>query len=234
MIRPKHPMPHPLWQSLARDAGTELSANQLGQLDRYLDLLIEWNEKINLTRIVNREDAEVKHVADALTLLKFLPKPRGEGGGRRDENRSSLIPHRSPLSLADVGTGGGVPGVPLAICRPDIKVTLIDSTKKKLDTIAKIVSEIGLANVQTLHSRIEQAKVTFDVITARAVADLDTLIGWCQPLMRPTTVLLAMKGPKAAEELAAANHRLQRMKRNARIEPITVPELSGHCVVRVG
>lgn len=211
-------MPHPLWQSLAHDAGLELSATQLGQLDRYLDLLIEWNEKINLTRIVNREDAEVKHVADALTLLKFLPRAEA----------------RSPRSLADVGTGGGVPGVPIAICRPDLKVTLIDSTKKKLDTIAKITGEIGLTNVSTLHSRIELAKVTFDVITARAVADLDTLIGWCQPLMKPTTVLLAMKGPKAAEELAAANHRLQRMKRSARIEAVTVQELSGHCVVRVG
>jgi 16S rRNA (guanine527-N7)-methyltransferase len=226
-------MPHPLWQSLARDAGLELSATQLGQLDRYLDLLIEWNEKINLTRIVNREDAEVKHVADALTLLKFLPKRRDDGGGRRDESRSSLIPHRSPLSLADVGTGGGVPGVPLAICRPDIKVTLIDSTKKKLDAIAKIVSEISLTNVATLHTRIEQAKMGFDVITARAVADLDTLIGWCQPLMKPTTVLLAMKGPKAAEELAAAGYRLQRMKRGARIHAVAAAELAGHCVVRI-
>jgi 16S rRNA (guanine527-N7)-methyltransferase len=210
-------MPHPLWQSLAHEAGLTLSESQLAQLDRYLDLLIEWNEKINLTRIVDRADAEVKHVADALTLLKFLP--RG--------------PTRLPWTLADVGTGGGVPGVPLAICRPDIRVTLIDSTKKKLDTIAKIVSEMGLMNVVTLHSRIEQAKTTFDIIAARAVAELDTLIGWCQPLMKPTTVLLAMKGPKAAEELAAAQHRLNRMRRDASIEAVTVPELSGHCVVRV-
>lgn len=135
--------------------------------------------------------------------------------------------------MADVGTGGGVPGVPIAICRPDIKVTLIDSTKKKLDTIAKIVAALGIANVVTLHSRIEQVKTKFDVITARAVAELDTLLGWCQPLMKPGTVLLAMKGPKAEEELAAADYRLRRMKSRATVEAVNVPELAGHCVVRV-
>lgn len=216
-------MPHPLWQSLAHDAGLTLSAAQLAQLDRYLDLLIEWNQKINLTRIVDRADAEVKHVGDAMTVLKYLPRvevsPRAEA--------------RSPVSLADVGTGGGVPGVPIAICRPDIRVTLIDSTKKKLDVIAKIVDAMELKNVTTLHARIETVKLKFDVITARAVADLDTLLQWTHPLMKPNSRLLAMKGPKAEEEIRAASRRLSYQKRSANIETVNVPELSGHCVVRV-
>lgn len=207
-------MPHPLWQSLAHDAGMKLSEEQLAQLDRYLDLVIEWNEKINLTRIVDRADAEVKHIADALTLLRLLPK--------------------GLVTLADVGTGGGVPGVPIAICRPDIMVTLIDSTKKKLDTIQKIVDAIGLKNVTMLHTRIEQVKAKYDVITARAVADLDTLLQWTWPLMKPASRLLAMKGPKASEEIEAAKRRLFHQKRSATIEPVNVPELNGHCIVRIG
>ncbi len=226
-------MPHPLWQSLAHDAGLTLSESQLAQLDRYLDLLIEWNQKINLTRIVDRADAEVKHVADALTLLRFLPKAnvrmKDEGGRMVGDNASSP----SSLTLADVGTGGGVPGVPIAICRPDIRVTLIDSTKKKLDTIQKIVAAMELKNVTMLHSRVEVIKTKFDVITARAVADLDTLLQWTWPLMKPASRLLAMKGPKAKEEVDAATRRLFHQKRSATIEAINVPELSGHCVVRV-
>lgn len=195
----------------------KLTESQLAQLDRYLDLLIEWNEKINLTRIVDRADAEVKHVADALTLLKFLP--RGQP--------------RLPFSLADVGTGGGVPGVPIAICRPDIRVTLIDSTKKKLDTIQKIVDAMGLTNVTMLHARAETVKAHFDIVTARAVADLDTLLQWTWAMIGPRTALLAMKGPKAKEEIDAASRRLNYLRRSATIEPVNVPELSGHCVVRV-
>lgn len=206
-------MPHPLWQSLAQEAGLTLSEIQLAQLDRYLDLLIEWNGKINLTRIVDRADAEVKHVADALTLLRLLPS--------------------GSFTLADVGTGGGVPGVPIAICRPDIRVTLIDSTKKKLDTIQKIVDAIGLKNVAVLHARIETVKQRFDVITARAVAELDTLLQWTWPLMKPGSRLLAMKGPKAQQEIDTASRRLFHQKRSATIEPVNVSELNGHCIVRI-
>ena len=211
-------MPHPLWQSLATDAGQPLSDQQLSQLDKYIDLLIHWNEKFNLTRIVDKEDAQVKHVADALTLLQFL------------------MPAEAPaaLTLADVGTGGGVPGVPIAICRPDISVTLIDSTKKKLDAIQNMTEDIGLKNVKFLHARAETVKKQFDIVTARAVADLDTLLQWTWPIFKPTGVLLAMKGPKAQEELRLASRRLQYMKRSARIEQVKVEGLEGHCVVRVG
>ena len=211
-------MSHPLWSSLARAADTPLSAEQLDQLDRYLALLTEWNAKLNLTRIVDRADAEVRHIADALTLLPHLP--------RATEGLSPAI------TLADVGTGGGVPGVPLAIARPDLRVTLIDSTKKKLDAISAMVESLGLTNVAMRHARIETVTDRFDVITARAVAELDTLLSWCEPLMHPRSVLLALKGPRAADEIERIDRkRAQRFE----IESIAIdqPELPGHVLVRV-
>src|SRR5689334_13847422 len=102
-----------LWNDLAKRAGVTLSPPQHGLLSKYLDLLIEANQTMNLTRIVTREAGEVGHIGDALTLLPFLPKEK--------------------IRLADVGTGGGVPGIPLAIARADIHVTLIEATKKKAE-----------------------------------------------------------------------------------------------------
>ena len=106
-----------LWNELAKRAGLTLSPEQHALLSRYIDLLIEANQTMNLTRIATREAAEIGHVGDSLTLLPFLPKTA----------------HR----LADVGSGGGVPGIPLAIARPDAQVRLIESTKKKADFLRR-------------------------------------------------------------------------------------------------
>lgn len=199
-----------LWRALAARGGVELSDAQVAQLGRYLDLLVEWNARLNLTRIVDRADAEVRHVADALSLLEHVP--------------------RDAKMLADVGTGGGVPGVPLAIARPELKVTLVDSTKKKLDAVAAMCGELGLANVSVHHGRAETMRRTFDVVTARAVAALPELVAWCDGLLGPRSVLLAMKGPRVREELDALPRRLRaRFVFDVR----EVSALVGHVVVRV-
>ena len=211
-------MAHPLWQQLASAAGLPLTDAQLAQLDRYLDSLIEWNQKMNLTRITDRAQAEVKHIADALTLLRYLP-PVG-------------FENRRTLTLADVGTGGGVPGVPLAICRPDLQVTLIDSTKKKLDAIGKMLAAADVINVSRLHARMETVSRKFDVITARAVGELGTLLKWCDPMLKPTSVLLAMKGPKAADEIAAMPM-AQRKHFKIVTTPVPLEELPGHVILRI-
>jgi 16S rRNA (guanine527-N7)-methyltransferase len=203
---------NPLWDRLAQRASIALSDAQHAQLHRFLDLLIETNERINLTRIVDRADAEVRHVADALSILPWLGTPR---------------------TVADVGTGGGVPGVPLAIALPGTRVTLIDSTKKKLDAVMAIVHQLGLTNVEAVHTRIEAHDRKYDVVVARAVAELNVLVDWCDPLLHGKSVLLAMKGPKAQEELDAARPMLQRRKLRAGIDVIDAPELPGHVVVRV-
>jgi 16S rRNA (guanine527-N7)-methyltransferase len=208
-------MPNPLWKQIASAAGAPLKERQLAQLDQYLDELVAWNEKLNLTRIVDRASAEIRHIADSLTILQYLPR----GGGK-------------PISLADVGTGGGVPGVPLAIARPDLRVTLIDSTKKKLDAIDQIIGAVGVPNVVTLHTRMETANQRFDVIVARAVGEMARLLEWTSPLMHRQSTLLAMKGPKAYDEIDAVPMRIRKHFEISTVE-LNMPELPGHMIVKV-
>ncbi|MBC7785326.1 MAG: class I SAM-dependent methyltransferase [Burkholderiales bacterium] len=226
---------NPVWNQIS---GSHLSQDQLSKIDQYLDLLIEKNKVLNLTRISDRADAEIKHVADALTLLRFLPLPPGEGRGEGTGGTGSAGTltqtlsrmERGPIQLADVGAGGGIIGVIIAIARPDISVTLIDSTKKKLDAVMAMVGEIGVTNIRAIHSRMEDLDEKYDIVTARAVAELDKLLGWCDKLMRRSSILLAMKGPKAAEEIAnvtAWNKKRWNLSSNA----VDHPALAGHVIV---
>ena len=178
-----------VWNQLATRASVSLTDAQHAQLGRYLDLLLDANTRMNLTRITDRAAAEVQHVGDALTLLPLLPS-----GGFR---------------LADVGSGGGVPGIPLAIARPDARVMLVESTKKKAAFLKGAAADLGLANVTVSEWRAEEvgrsnSRETFDVAVARAVATLDWLAEWCLPLVKPGGRVLAMKGARAAEEVPAA------------------------------
>jgi len=201
--------PHTLWTRVAREP---LSSQQLTQLDGYLDGLIAWNQKLNLTRIVDRNDAAVRHIADALSLLRHIPA--------------------TITTLADVGTGGGVPGVVLAIARPGLSVTLIDSTKKKLDAISAILLDIRIKNAAVLHARAEllRGKQRFEVVTSRAVAEMKTLVEWCWPLVKPGGIFLAMKGPKVVEEIKTVRFPIGTVCRVLAVEDA---ELSGHVIARV-
>ena len=178
-----------LWTDLAARANVNLPDAQHAQLSRYLDLLFEANARMNLTRITDRAQAELQHVADALTLLPHLPPDA----------------HR----LADVGAGGGVPGIPLAIARSDVTVLLIESTKKKAAFLKSAVEALALRNVSVSEWRAEDvahsnSRESFDIAVARAVATMDWLAEWCLPLVKKGGRMLAMKGPKVAEELPAA------------------------------
>ena len=212
---------NPLWNDLAARANLPLSDDQHAQLSRYLDLLLEANQRMNLTRITDRAAAEAQHVGDALTLLPHLPKE----------------PHR----LADVGTGGGVPGIPLAIARPDAQVVLIESTKKKAAFLASAVAALGLKNVTVVDTRAEDAgqspkwRETFDVAAARAVATLDWLAEWCLPLVRPKTgKVLAMKGARAAEEVPAAAKAIKLLNGGETIvHPVDLPGTEHRVIVEI-
>lgn len=186
-----------LWDTLASRAGITLTDEQHALLGRYLDLLIEANQRMNLTRITDRAAAELNHVGDALTLLPHLPAQPG-------------------TKIADVGTGGGVPGIPIAIALPNVRVTLIESTKKKATFLTEAVGKLGLGNVKLLSSRAEEAgtpdapmREAFDVAVARAVATMDWLAEWCLPLVKKGGKMLAMKGPKVNEELPVAKKAIQ-------------------------
>jgi 16S rRNA (guanine527-N7)-methyltransferase len=189
------------------------------QIREYLDLLLAANERMNLTRITDRAQAEILHVGDSLTLLPHLPKGR----------------HR----LADVGSGGGVPGIILAIMRPDAQIVLIESTLKKAEFLRVTADALKLSNVTVEPRRAEEMgqsihRQSFDVVVARAVARLPVLVEWMLPLVKPGGWALAMKGPKAAEELAESGKAIKRLGGSeAQILPVELPGRDGHVIVRI-
>jgi 16S rRNA (guanine527-N7)-methyltransferase len=181
------PDPVELWQTIASSAGFPPAHAQIVRMHRFLDFLLERNERLNLTRIIDREQALVMHIADAMTVLRLLPG--------------------TPCKVADIGSGGGVPGIPIAIMRPDVEMTLIEATGKKCEFLHECVRSLGLDNVRVLNARAEASReagqvAPFDLVLARAVGTMPQLAQWCHKLLRPGGRLLAMKGPKATQEIA--------------------------------
>jgi 16S rRNA (guanine527-N7)-methyltransferase len=212
-------MPLPIWNELAQATGLTLSDEQAGKLSQYLDLLLEANQRMNLTRIESREAAELQHVGDALTLLTYLPREA----------------HR----LVDVGSGGGVPGIPLAIARPDVTVTLVEATQKKAAFLKSAAEALGLTNLNVRAERAEdvghsELREAFDVAVARAVGTLDFLAEWCLPLVRRGGKFLAMKGPKVTEELPRARFAIKRLGGGEPvIHPVGRAEFGNHVIVEI-
>ena len=169
--------------SKAKEIGVKVSPAQAEQFQIYLDLLLERNTVMNLTAITDPEEAVIKHFVDSLTLLKALEIKKN-------------------AKVIDVGTGAGFPGIPLKIMRPDIELTLLDSLNKRLDSI-------GIEAV-TIHKRAEEAgkdtklRESFDVATARAVANMNILAEYCIPLIKMKGYFGAMKGPSLPDELEYA------------------------------
>jgi 16S rRNA (guanine527-N7)-methyltransferase len=211
--------PNPLWTELAGKAEVQFNAAQLNQLCRYLDLLEEANRRMNLTRIIDRTAAEIGHVADSLTVLPFLPK--------------------GSIKLADVGSGGGVPGIPLAIARPNAVVVLIESTKKKAMFLKETATALGLTNVKVLDDRVEDVgrgmdRETFDIAVVRAVATMNWLAEWCLPLLKIGGKMLAMKGERISEELPEAKLAIRRVGGGmATVHSVQLPGSEHHVIVEV-
>jgi len=174
-----------LAEALAREA-IVLEPAQIELLDRYRRLLWDWNEKINLTRHTTMEKFVTRDVIDSLQLAQLL-----EPGER----------------VLDVGTGGGVPGVILAIVRPDLKVSLCESTQKKARAVEEMVRELGLP-IRVYANRVEDVleMTTFDTLVARAVASLAKMLTWLKPHWAAFDQLLAIKGPSWVAERGEARH----------------------------
>jgi 16S rRNA (guanine527-N7)-methyltransferase len=208
-----------LWTNLARRANVTLTDAQHAQLARYLDLLFDANARMNLTRITDRAQAELQHVADALTILPHLPA--------------------GDFRLADVGSGGGVPGIPLAIARPDATIMLIESTKKKAAFLKSAAEALGLPNVSVSEWRAEDvahsnSRETFDVAVARAVATMEWLAEWCLPLVKRGGRMLAMKGPKVADELPVARRAIKLLGGGEPIvHPVDLPGTEHRVIVEI-
>lgn len=159
---------------------------QLSQFYEYMDLILEWNEKINLTAITEPEEVILKHFIDSLTINKYI---------------------RENKTLADVGTGAGFPGIPLKIYRPDLNVTLVDSLNKRINFLNEVIFKLDLKDINTVHSRIEdfgkdkKYRESFDYVTARAVANLTTLSEYLIPISKVNGKCICMKGNDVKEEI---------------------------------
>lgn len=192
-----------------------LSEEQLAAFLLYTELLVEWNQKFNLTAIKEKQEILIKHFLDSLTCFKILPR----SGDYR---------------LIDLGTGAGFPGIPLKIVNPDIRLTLSDSVGKKVDFCQAIVEELGLSGVQAIHSRAEdlgqekEYREKFDWTVARAVADLPVLAEYLLPLTRVGGNALVMKGAEIQDELHRAESALALLGgKISALEFISLPENSG-------
>lgn len=174
--------------------GVTLEGEARTKLAAFLALLLAMNEQMNLTAITEPEAVWSRHALDALSLVPELAGlPEG-------------------ASVLDVGSGGGVPGIPLAIARPELRVTLLDATEKKIAFIRAAAAKLDLANVTALAGRAEQVSLgrVFDVVVARAVAKISTLIGWTAPFAKKGGRLLFIKGERADAELGEAKAVLRR------------------------
>jgi len=153
-----------------------------------MKLLQEWNEKVNLTAIVEDEDVIKKHFIDSIKAFK------------RDEFKKAK-------TLIDVGTGAGFPGLPIAIMKSDIKVTLLDSLNKRVNFLNTVINKLELTNIKTIHSRAEDGardnklREKFDIATSRAVANMSVLSEFCLPYVRVGGSFIALKGPSVDQEI---------------------------------
>ena len=162
-----------------RKIGINITEDQLNKLETYYDELIAYNKNVNLTRIVDKEDVYLKHFYDSLTLIKAI-----------DLNQE--------LTLCDVGTGAGFPGLVLAIIFPTLTITLVDALQKRINFLDLVIKKLGLTNVKTVHARIEdfakENREKYDVVTCRAVSNLRVLLEISIPLVKINGYFIPMKG----------------------------------------
>ena len=162
------------------------SVEQLEQFFGYMNLLIEWNEKMNLTAITDPEEIILKHFIDSITILKEI----------KDNSK-----------VVDVGTGAGFPGIPLSIMNPTLKITLVDSLNKRLIFLQEVVDKLNLKNIDIVHARAEEFgqnkkyRESFDISTSRAVANLTTLSEYLIPLVKIDGKVISMKAASAKDEI---------------------------------
>lgn len=200
--------------------GVLLSPEQLDQFDGYCRLLLEWNKKMNLTAIREPEEVLIKHFVDSLALLRFAELPQG-------------------AKLIDVGTGAGFPGLPLKIARPDLRLVLLDSLKKRLTFLQAVCDALGL-DADIIHSRAEDGgklsglRQNFDAAVSRAVAPLNLLAEYCLPFVRVGGIFLAAKGPQVKEELSQAEKAFHLLGGRAeKTAEYFLPDGSGRTLVTV-
>ena len=178
-------------KKFASEVHLELNENAIIYLQQYMEKVLEWNEKINLTSIVDKNEFIIKHFCDSLSVLA-----------------SVKIKHRA--KVIDIGTGAGFPGVPMKIARPDINLTLLDSLNKRIRFLDEVVLTSDNLKSETIHGRAEdyskktEYREKYDIAVSRAVANLAALTEYCLPFVKIGGYFISMKGPEYKEELDKA------------------------------
>lgn len=196
----------PDFEERCRELGVELEPGDAEKLGQFLGLLLEANATVNLTAITEPAEAWRKHILDALSMVGVVASAVGAAGPDGSP---------SPVSVIDVGSGGGVPAIPLAVVLPDVRFTLVEATGKKVEFLRKSARELGLRNVRVLNERAEKLgqdhrvhREKYDLAMARALGHLAVVVELCGPLVRPGGVMIAVKGAKADQELDEAKDAL--------------------------
>ena len=170
------------------ELGIELSGEQIDQFDKYMQLLLEWNKKFNLTAIKEADENVINHFLDSLSVLK-----------------AGLV--EDDCNMLDLGTGAGFPGIPLRIAMPGVNITLVDAVNKKVTFLAEVIKELRLDNTIALHGRAEELakqknmRESYDIVVSRAVAELKVLLEYTIPFVRVGGYSIFNKGPGAKAEL---------------------------------
>lgn len=185
--------------------GITPAKEQLQQLEKFYRLLIEWNQKINLTRITEKEDVYLKHFYDSLTIVKEIDLSKVD-------------------TLCDVGTGAGFPGIVLKIFYPNLKITLIDSLLKRVNYLNEIIKELKLKDIKAIHTRGEEYHETFDVVTARAVANIEKLLKYTMHLVNKNGKLIAMKGNIEEELTDDVRKKINKKYKISKISKFLLPK----------
>ena len=167
------------------------TAHQFAQLELYQTLLSEWNQRMNLTAIIDADEVREKHFLDCLLLVPLVKEAK---------------------SLVDVGSGAGFPAIPLAIALPELSIAMVEPIGKRTMFLNEVVKQLGLKNAIVFNERAEefvQRKILYDVATARALAALPILLELCAPLVKTNGIVIAMKGSSALEELASSKRAME-------------------------
>lgn len=173
-----------------------INDEQIKSFEKYMNLLLEWNEKINLTAITQPEEIKLKHFVDSLTVLKYI---------NEDDK------------VIDIGTGAGFPGIPLKIMNKNTKITLLDSLNKRINFLNIVIEKLDLSNIQAIHGRAEEIarnklyREKYDVAVSRAVANLSTLTEYMLPFVKIGGKCICMKGANVNEELERAQNAIKEL-----------------------
>lgn len=208
-------------QAGCRTLGIPLTPLQVARFEVYYRQLVEANAKFNLTAITGYEEVQIKHFLDSLVALPLIA---GEVG--------DVLPLATPRHLVDVGTGAGFPGIPLKIVAPQLKLTLMDGTGKKISFLQQLVARLDLRGVEVVQGRAEELgrnpshRGQYDLVTARAVAPLNTLAEYLLPMARRNGLVVVYKGAGAPQEFVEARKAIELLGgETVRLAPVQVPLL---------